>query len=80
MKIRAGDGFEISFNVFVETKQKESACKGAVLIVPAMGVPQKYYEPLAAWLAGEGYAAATFDYRGMGLSRNGPLRERPMPR
>ena len=33
-----------------------------------MGVTQSYYEAFARWLAEQGYLAATFDYRGMGLS------------
>jgi len=44
-------------------------CRGAVLLVPAMGVAQSFYAPLAEWLAGEGFLALTFDYRGIGLSR-----------
>ena len=47
--------------------------KGAVLIVPAMGVPQSFYAAFAGWLAREGFHAATFDYRGTGKSRRGPL-------
>jgi predicted alpha/beta hydrolase len=49
--------------------------KAGVLIASAMGVSQGFYAPLAQWLAGQGYAVATFDYRGIGLSRNGPLRD-----
>ena len=48
--------------------------RGAVLIVPAIGASQNYYAPFAAWLAAQGFIAATFDYRGMGLSRSGSLR------
>lgn len=48
--------------------------RGAALIVPAMGVPQRSYQPLATWLARAGVHALTFDYRGMGLSRRGSLR------
>lgn len=43
--------------------------RAAVLIVPAMGVSQNFYGPLAAWLACQGYLAATFDYVGIGRSR-----------
>lgn len=48
--------------------------RGAVLIAPAMGVAQRYYHPFATWLAGRGFHALTFDYRGMGRSRRGSLR------
>ena len=39
-----------------------------------MGVEQRFYAPFAAWLAERGYLAITFDYLGMGQSRNGSLR------
>ena len=42
--------------------------------MPAMGVSQEYYAGFANWLALHGYAAITFDYRGMGHSRHGSLR------
>ncbi|HEQ1985407.1 TPA: alpha/beta fold hydrolase, partial [Pseudomonas aeruginosa] len=48
--------------------------RGYLLIVPAMGVEQRFYAPFAAWLAERGYLAITFDYLGMGQSRNGSLR------
>ncbi|MEO8060039.1 MAG: alpha/beta fold hydrolase [Burkholderiales bacterium] len=44
--------------------------KGAVLIGGAMGVRQDYYAPFAEWLAAQGYAVMSFDYRGMGDSRS----------
>lgn len=49
------------------------AARGAVLIVPAMGVPQSFYARLARWLSGQGFHALSFDYRGMGESREGSL-------
>ena len=49
--------------------------RGAVLIAAAMGVPQSFYAAFARWLACEGFHAATFDYRGMGRSRRGSLRD-----
>lgn len=42
--------------------------KAAVLIAGAMGVKQDYYAAFAQWLAQQGYAALTFDYRGSGAS------------
>ena len=48
--------------------------RGVVLIVPAMGVEQRFYGAFAHWLAERGYTTVTFDYVGMGLSRSGSLR------
>jgi predicted alpha/beta hydrolase len=52
----------------------QAEARGAVLIAPAMGVSQDYYQPFASWLAAQGFTTATFDYRGTGLSRPGSLR------
>jgi predicted alpha/beta hydrolase len=41
----------------------------------AMGVRQDFYEPLARFFAANGVHTLTFDYRGMGYSREGSLRE-----
>jgi predicted alpha/beta hydrolase len=49
--------------------------RGAALIVPAMGVTQGYYASFAGWLAEQGFLVATFDYRGIGRSRNGRMRD-----
>jgi predicted alpha/beta hydrolase len=70
MKVRAADGVEIDASFFMPGVKP----RGAVLIAGAMSAPQSYYRPFAEWLAGQGYIAATFDYRGTGASRSGPLR------
>lgn len=49
--------------------------RAAVVIGGAMGVKQDYYAAFAQWLAAQGYLVASFDYRGMGDSQRGPLRE-----
>lgn len=48
---------------------------GAVLIAPAMGVKQRFYADFATWLAERGYLVVTFDYLGMGRSRQVPMRQ-----
>lgn len=48
---------------------------GTVLIAPAMGVRQDFYRPFAEWLASQGQAVLSFDYRGMGASRPAKLRD-----
>jgi predicted alpha/beta hydrolase len=70
--VTAADGRQIAARFFFPTGE----AKGAVLVVPAMGVSQDYYEPFARWLAQQGFTAATFDYRGTGRSRPSRLRAR----
>ncbi len=45
-----------------------------ILLAGAIGVEQSFYKDYAAFLAGEGFAVVTFDYRGIGASLRGPLR------
>lgn len=59
------DGVELEATDFGDAR----ACRAGVLIVPAMGVEQRYYAAFAHWLAEQGFFAVTFDYRGMGQSR-----------
>jgi predicted alpha/beta hydrolase len=68
--VTATDGVRIAARFL----HPEGPARGAVLIVPAMGTPQNYYYPFAAWLAKQGLLAATFDYRGTGASRPRQLR------
>lgn len=71
--VRAADGTLLATRWFAPTAL--GPARGAALIVPAMGVPQRYYAPFASWLAAQGVHAITFDYRGMGASRRGSLRK-----
>lgn len=49
--------------------------KQPVLLCPATGVKQNFYFPFATWLADHGHDVLVFDYRGIGLSLHGPLRQ-----
>ncbi|HEX3477722.1 MAG TPA: alpha/beta fold hydrolase [Kofleriaceae bacterium] len=71
VELRALDGEPLAGCHFAPRR----AARGAALIVPAMGVPQAFYAPLATWLAEIGVHALTFDYRGTGRSSRRPLRE-----
>ena len=64
-EFKAADGFALQGRVYGEPAH----CRSAVLIVPAMGVPQRFYADFAQWLVGQGHAVMSFDYRGMGESR-----------
>ncbi len=69
LRIRARDGVELAGDLFLP----DAAPRAAVLVAPAMGVPRGYYAAFAAFLAREGMAALTLDYRGIGGSRATPL-------
>ena len=68
--VETKDGQRIAARFF----RPQGEPKGSVLIVPAMGGTQDYYQPFASWLATQGFTAATFDYRGTGFSRPRDLR------
>jgi predicted alpha/beta hydrolase len=70
----AADGRPLAATAFAPALHGGEGPRGVVLVAPAMGVVQAFYAPFASWLAARGFLALTFDYRGMGRSRRGPLR------
>jgi predicted alpha/beta hydrolase len=66
-EITCKDGVTIAANLY---KPYGASKKGAVVICPALGVPQKIYKSFSLFLSENGYAVVTFDYRGIGDSRN----------
>jgi predicted alpha/beta hydrolase len=46
-----------------------------VLLSPATGVKQQFYLRFATWLATQGHDVLVFDYRGVGLSLHGRLKD-----
>ena len=61
VEVRTSDGCVLAATTFGDA----ASARAGVLIVPAMGVDQRYYAAFASWLAGQGYFAVTFDFRGM---------------
>ena len=55
----------------------EGRVRGSVVIAPAMAINQGFYSAFARWLAGQGFVAWTFDYRGTGGSLRGGKRGAP---
>lgn len=69
-----GDGYAIAAELFLP----QGPPKAAVLVAGAMAVRAKFYAPLAGYLAQQGVAVLTLDYRGIGGSRpKGSLRGFP---
>lgn len=71
VRFHAADGFELGGCLHAP----RAAATAGLLIVPAMGVSQRYYADFAQWLAGQGFAVLTFDYRGMGASRPAAMKK-----
>lgn len=56
-----------------EPKQPTSSTV-AVVVNPGAGIPAAFYSPFAQWLSEKGVPALTYDYRGIGCSKQGRLR------
>jgi predicted alpha/beta hydrolase len=64
VELIASDGMCLSATRFAPMGE----AKAAIVLPAAMGVKQDFYEPFAQFLAEQGMAVLTFDYRGMGRS------------
>jgi len=69
VRIPTADGFALAATVF-EHEATSVGPRRVVLVASATGVKQRYYAPFAAWLASVGFTVVTFDYRGIGGSRD----------
>jgi predicted alpha/beta hydrolase len=69
-RIPARDGYQLAATLF----RPDTANGRAVLVHAATGVKRGYYAKFADHLAARGFTVLTFDYRGIGDSRNGSLR------
>lgn len=70
VEFAARDGYRLAGTLY----RPRTPNRRAVLLQAAAGVKQEYYGKLAEYLASRGFAALTFDYRGIGRSRPAKLR------
>jgi len=70
VEFAARDGYRLAGTLY----RPRTPNRRAVLFQAASGVKQEYYGKFAAYLAARGFAALTFDYRGIGRSRPAKLR------
>jgi predicted alpha/beta hydrolase len=66
----ARDGYSLAATVFAPPARPQRV----VLINSATAVPRKIYRGFATYLANQGFAALTYDYRGVGGSRPASLK------
>ena len=71
--IAATDGHPLAAHRY----DPEGRVRGSVVIAPAMAINQGFYSAFARLLAGQGFVAWTFDYRGTGESLRGGKRGAP---
>lgn len=57
--------------------EPDAPARAVAVISSAAGVPRGYYRAFAGWLSARGYAVLSYDYRGIGGSRRGALRDDP---
>ncbi|NGY06399.1 alpha/beta hydrolase family protein [Solimonas terrae] len=69
IEFAAADGYRLHGSL-----QRPLRARAVIVIHPATGVPERLYLPFARFLAAQGYAVLTYDYRGIGRSAPGSLR------
>lgn len=73
LTLHTDDGHVLAARCYRPTDSAVPAQR-VVLIGPALGVPQTFYERYARWLTGHGCIVYTVDWRGIGLSAPADLR------
>lgn len=66
------DGYRLAAH-FYPAQSKQLA--NPVLICPATGITKNFYHSFASWLSEQGYDVLSFDFRGIGDSLHGPLKQ-----
>ena len=72
LDLAAADGVRLAATLWHPDAPGET--KRVVAINAGAGIPARYYERFAAWLADRGLPTLTYDYRGIGASRPSSLR------
>lgn len=72
VSIYCQDGYQLGGHFYLH--KGESLQKLPILICPATGILQKFYRHFANWLAEQGFDVLTFDFRGIGESLHGQLK------
>lgn len=70
LHIDTADGYKLGARRWAPQAQS----KAVVLVAGATGVPQRFYERFAKFMCAQGFTVITFDYRGVGESKHGPLK------
>nr|WP_276608404.1 alpha/beta fold hydrolase [Arthrobacter crystallopoietes] len=69
------DGYTLQGHLWESASSNETTRGPLVVIAGATGIKATYYHRYAAFLTGHGFTVLTFDYRGIGQSRQSPLKK-----
>ena len=72
LTISCADGYGLSARFY---KAKHPTDKLPVLLCPATGITQGFYHDFIEWLTEQNLDVLVFDYRGIGASLHGPIRQ-----
>lgn len=77
ISITCADGYSLSARFYPAVTQSGTATKtpNPILICPATGIVKGFYHAFAVWLAEQGHAVMSFDFRGIGESLYGKLKD-----
>lgn len=71
--INCQDQYQLSARFFPSNYDDKQ--KLPILISPATGITQQFYQSFAEWLSTQGHACMTFDFRGIGKSLHGHVKD-----
>ncbi|MGM9474399.1 alpha/beta hydrolase family protein [Pseudarthrobacter sp. YS3] len=77
LTISCDDGYVLRGHLWEPSSSEEGRLGAVVVIAGATGVKATYYHRYAAFLAENGFTSITFDYRGIGQSRESTLKNLP---
>lgn len=70
--ISCKDGYQLSARYYASENNTKQF---PILVCPATGITQNFYNSFAQWLNQQGYQVLTFDFRGIGESLHGKLKD-----
>jgi predicted alpha/beta hydrolase len=70
--ISCKDGYQLAAQYYPATDHTK---KFPILICPATGITKSFYHSFAEWLNQQGYRVLSFDFRGIGQSLHGELKD-----
>lgn len=73
LSIHCNDGYELSARFYPHQTTSKHALP--ILICPATGITKTFYNSYATWLTEQGHDVLVFDFRGIGESLHGPLKQ-----